>query len=77
MSESEQLKEVLGKLVQTVELLSEETAELVDKYHRPFVAEDSLHTIRNRSLALLEASQELRQVAETVLGKTLPSLVLR
>jgi hypothetical protein len=78
MSELDQLKEVLGKLVQTVELLSDETAELVDKYHRPFASEDSLHTIRDRSLALLGASQELRQVAETVLGKNnLPSLVRR
>ena len=77
-SESDKLKEVVGKLVQVIELLADETAELVDKYHRPFASEDGLHTIRDRSLALLGASQELRQVAETFLGKnSLPSLVRR
>lgn len=78
MSDLENIKHVSGKLVQTVELLADETAELVDKYYRPNTTSEFQHEIVARSSALLAASQELRLVAEKVLDKTdLPSLIQR
>lgn len=78
MSETDSLKQILGKLVQVVELLADETAELVDKYYRPSTLPEYQHELVGRSSALLAASQELRLAAEKVLDKTdLPSLVQR
>jgi hypothetical protein len=64
------LKLLLDKMVEAIELLSDETAELVDKYHRPYTDGGSLHMIRDRSLALVAVADNMRRVADTVLGKT-------
>jgi hypothetical protein len=57
-------------MVRVLELLTDETAELVDKYHRPFVDSEYLPEIPKRPAALVAAAQELRRIAETVLDKT-------
>ena len=70
MSDIGDIKHVLGKLVQTVELMADETAELVDKYHRQYTKPEFHYQFAERSAALVSAAQELRQVAEKVLDKT-------
>jgi hypothetical protein len=75
MTEVEGIKQVLGKLVQAIELMADETAELVDKYHRPHLIPEAHHTVVARSRALVSAAESLRLVAEKVLDKTdLPPL---
>jgi len=70
MSEIEGIKQVLGKLVETIELMTDETAELVDKYHRQYTNAEYHQKVVERSSALVSTAQELRRVAEKVLDRT-------
>jgi hypothetical protein len=62
------IKLLLGKMAETLALVCDETSELVDKYHRPFVSESGLVAIRDRSLALSVAADNMRQASKTILG---------
>jgi hypothetical protein len=74
----EQLQQILGKLIQTVELIADESAEIVDKFHCKELAKDFQQVAIDRANAVLAASKELRQVAELILDKkNLPTLVRR
>lgn len=67
--QDEQIKAVLAKIIETVDKLTDETAELVDKYHRRFeLAPDFYHVAADRSRALSEAARNMRQAASTLLG---------
>lgn len=70
MSELDEIKGILAQVIQTIDLLTDETAELVDKYHRPYTSDAALPTIPARANVLLAASKGLRESAEKVLGET-------
>jgi len=64
-------KIVLEKIIESVDRLTEETAELVDKYHRRFeLGKDptSQQLAVDRANALTSAAQGMRQAASTLLG---------
>ncbi|CAN5553164.1 hypothetical protein BH10ACI4_BH10ACI4_16390 [soil metagenome] len=65
---TEDLKQVLDKLVKVAEFLCQETADLVDdKAMR--VGREYVPGVRRRASEIREASQELRLVADRALGK--------
>lgn len=62
---------VLTKIIEAVDRLTDETAELVDKYHRRFELgeEAKFQQIAvNRANALTEAARDMRHAASTLLG---------
>ena len=64
-------KLVLEKIIETVDRLTDETAELVDKYHRRFELNKdpkSQQIAVDRASALTSAAQDMRQAASTLLG---------
>jgi hypothetical protein len=63
-----EIKTVLAKIIETVDRLADETAELVDKYHRARLAEGYQQEAVDRANALTEASRNMRQAASTLLG---------
>lgn len=69
MTELEGIKLVLGRMVEMLESLSDETAELVDKCLRPHYAQDYHGEVAARSAALVATAESLRRVAEPILGK--------
>jgi hypothetical protein len=70
MSESEQIKALLDRVIAALELLSKETAELVYTFHSPRTANHALSTVSDRANALTEATQKLRQDVDVLLGKS-------
>jgi len=77
MDEIYGIKQILGQMVQTLDLMSDELAELVDQFHRPRMAKDNQREAVDRSLAVVSAAKELRQVAETFLEETYLPRVLK
>jgi hypothetical protein len=57
-------------MIQAFELLTDETAELVDNYHRQHLAKEFQQDAVDRANALTATAQALRQAGETYLGKT-------
>lgn len=73
MSDTYEIKKLLAQMIQAFELLTDETAELVDKYHRRFELdkEPGFQQIAvDRANALTATAQALRQAGETYLGET-------
>ena len=67
--QDEEIKAVLAKIIETVDILAVETAELVDKYHRRFeLAPDFYQQAVERANAVTESARNMRQAASTLLG---------
>lgn len=69
--EDEQIKTVLEKIITAVDIIADETAELVDKYHRRFELgkePEFQQTAVDRSLAVSAAARNMRLAASTLLG---------
>lgn len=65
----DEIKLVLARIIETVDILAEETAELVDKYHRRFeLAPDFYQVAADRANVVTEAARNMRQAASTLLG---------
>lgn len=62
-------KIVLEKIIETVDRLTDETAELVHKFHQRFeLAHEHQQVAVDRADALTSAAQDMRQAASTLLG---------
>jgi hypothetical protein len=67
--QDEEIKIVLAKIIETVDILAAETAELVDKYHRRFeLAPDFYQQAVERANAVTESARNMRHAASTLLG---------
>ncbi len=64
----EQIKTVLEKIIETVDRLADETAELVDHYQRTRLAPEYQQDAVDRANALTEAARNMRLTASTLLG---------
>jgi hypothetical protein len=62
------LKPLLKQMLATIDLMSDELAELVDQYHRPHLANDSQHLAVAKAQAVLDSAKQLRLIGETFLG---------
>jgi L-rhamnose isomerase len=66
---NEEIKAVLEKIIETVDILAEETAELVDKYHRRFeLGADFYQEAAERANAVTISARNMRQAACILLG---------
>jgi hypothetical protein len=63
----EEIKTVLAKIIETVDRLADETAELVDHYQRTRLAPEYQQEAIDRANALTVASRNMRQAASTLL----------
>jgi len=70
MIDQYEIKKLLGQMIQAFELLTDETAELVDHYQRQRVAKEFHQDVIDRVNALTATAQALRQAGETFLGET-------
>jgi len=66
--QDQEIKTVLEKIIETVDRLAYETAELVDKYHSEQLAEGFKQEAVDRANALTGASRNMRQAASKLLG---------
>lgn len=67
--QEEDIKAVLAKIIETVDILADETAELVDKYHRRFeLAPDFYQEAVERANAVIKSARDMREAASTLLG---------
>jgi hypothetical protein len=71
------IKLLLLKMVETIELLSDETATLLDKHLRSELAKEYWQVAVDRSNAIAESADNMRLIADKVLGKTDRSVELR
>lgn len=72
MNETEifNMRVLLKQIVVTVQLLSEETAQLVQGYHLPRTADHAQQTIHDRADALRAAAADMTEAAHKALNKT-------
>ncbi|MGA3082023.1 MAG: hypothetical protein ABSD44_11640 [Terracidiphilus sp.] len=66
--QDQEIKAVLEAIIETVDRLADETAELVDKHHREHLAGDFKQEAVDRANALTGASRNMRQTASALLG---------
>jgi hypothetical protein len=63
------IKAVLEKIIETVDILADETAELVDKYHRRFeLGADFYQEAVDRANIVTESARNMRLGAAALLG---------
>lgn len=67
--QDDQIKAVLARIIETVDILADETAELVDKYHRRFeLGADFYQVAVDRANVVTESARTMRLSASTLLG---------
>jgi hypothetical protein len=70
-----EIKMLIAQFVETIEVMSDEVAELVDQFHRPHLAKDQQHVAVAKSQAVIDSVSKLRKAVDSVLGTSARSEV--
>jgi len=70
MNELDDIRALLSKMVDAVDLIATETADLVKEFQTSRIAPEFPYVVPARVRALLSAAESMRLVSTKVLGKT-------